>query len=81
MPRTNQLWRCSAEPCDRLGRDSALDTLLDAVVADRGGGTQSVLDVGTREVLDEPRAERVRDPYPREAVGLQLDSHGTSLRP
>ncbi len=81
MPRTNQLCRCSAEPCVHdSGIDPTLRALLDAVVADCRGGVERVGDVLTREVLDEAGVERVADPEPGVAVRLELDAHLPALR-
>jgi hypothetical protein len=45
---------------------------LDAVVADRGGGVDGLIDVPFLE--DALRLLRVVGPDPREEIGLQLDS-------
>src|SRR5919106_4313350 len=63
-----------------LGRDPALRPLLDAVVADRGGRVERVLDVGARDVLDEACRQGIPDPHPRVAVGLQLHPYSGALR-
>src|ERR671937_2515342 len=48
----------------------ALRLLLDAVVADRSGGVEAVVDVGLREFLDETGVDRVCGPDAGVAVGL-----------
>jgi hypothetical protein len=64
----------------RLGRDLALGLLLDAVVADRAGRVEALVDVCLRELLDQPGRDRVRGPDAGVAVGLQLRPHGLALR-
>ena len=81
MPRTNQLCRCSDEPCVHdSGDDATLRALLDAVVADRRRRVERVGDVLAGDVLDEAGVERVADPEPGVAVRLQLDPHLAALR-
>ena len=55
-----------------LGRDAAAGLLLDAVVADRGGGAQGLLDVA---FLEQPALVGGVRPDTRQAVGLQLEAH------
>jgi DNA-binding transcriptional regulator YbjK len=65
----------------RLTVDLALELLLDAVVADRRGGVQSLGDVPLGEVGEQPGLGGVRGPHSGVAVRLQLASHGRALRP
>src|SRR3954452_5843332 len=56
----------------RLAVDAPGRGPLDAVVTDRGGGVEPVLDVGRGDLLDQRGVDRVRGPDPGVAVGLQL---------
>jgi hypothetical protein len=58
-----------------------LRPLLDAVVADRLGGAERLLDVVPGDVLDDARLQRVADPHAGVAVGLELDPYSRALRP
>ena len=81
MPATNQLWRCSDEPwVHDSGVTRPCGPLLDAVVADRRRGVERIGDVLPRDVLHESRVERVADPQPGVAVGLELEPHLAALR-
>src|SRR3954453_2068080 len=65
----------------RLRVDLALELLLEAVVADRRCGVESVGDVGLRQLGDVSRAHRTVRPDAGEAVGLQLEVDTAALRP
>ena len=81
MPRTNQLWRCSDEPCVQdSGWTLTLRALLDAVVSDRSCCVERLGDVLSRQILDESRLERLAYPEPRVAIGLELDADLAALR-
>src|SRR5215470_492253 len=58
---------------ERLRHDAPLRLALEAVVADRRGGVQALLDVTALENL--PGALRVVRPDARQAVGLKLHAH------
>ena len=66
--------------CPRLGSDTPLRALLDAVVTDCRGGVERVGDVLAGQILDEAGVERVPDPEPCVAVRLQLDANLSALR-
>src|SRR3954447_18281613 len=72
----------AVEPPLALGRgavgpallvDAARRALLDAVVAHRRSGVETIGDVLRREVLDEAGLDRVGGPDAGIAVGLQLE--------
>ena len=72
-PRLNQPARCSAVPWVNVsGLIRPVVCGLDAVVADRRGGGQPLLEVA---LLEQPALERRVRPHAGEAVGLQLDPH------
>src|SRR6267142_4111476 len=58
---------------ERLRHDAALCLTLEAVVADRGGGVQALLDVAGLENL--ASALSVAGPHSRQAIGLELHAH------
>ena len=57
---------------ERLGIDPALRLLLDAVVADCGGGVERLLDL--LRVVEQPAVADAVRPHAGEAVGLQLEA-------
>src|SRR5688500_6445283 len=71
------LLRGSVRP--RLRVHLALRPLLDAVVADRGGRVEPVVDVGLRELCDQARLDGVGCPDAGVAVRLELGAHRTAL--
>src|SRR5215475_3690505 len=58
---------------ERLRHDAARRLSLQAIVADRGGGVQALLDVAGLEDL--ARTLGVAGPDARQAIGLQLHAH------
>src|SRR4051794_22642747 len=65
----------------RLRVDLALELLLEAIVADRRCGVESVSDVGLRQLGDVAGAHRTVRPDAGEAVGLQFEVDTAALRP
>src|SRR6185503_4787232 len=63
-----------------LGHDLTLGLLLDAVVADSGGGVERLRDLGVRWLLEVAGVRRVLRPNTREAIGLELDADGLRVR-
>src|SRR3954447_10852217 len=62
---------------ERLGVDPAVRLLLDAIVSDRGRGVQPLLEVA---VLQDAAVIRGAAPNAGEAVGLQFEANGESVR-
>ena len=81
MPRTNQLCRCSAEPCvhDSGTTRPCVRSWMRSSPTDAAASSAWATS-WRRQVLDEARFERVPDPETRVAVRLELDTHLSPLR-
>src|SRR5918994_2892157 len=62
-----------------LGIRLSLRLLLDAVIANCVRCVEGLVDVGLRQLFDQPRLDRVGRPDAGEAIGLELRSHRTAL--